>query len=135
MNQGKARRARRRQMTLKVASRRRLAQIRRAHPELLYNLGAVNVLHFWEAAPYYFAKKTLGCRCSKKRSGQPKGGGWHKSFDGRPSWKARVRSRRLEQAVLSGRLDPEWVVGPRLFEGWVEPRPPRLRACALPSGR
>jgi len=116
--------ARRRLATRRIALDRRLDWARRAFATLA-DLQALG----WRRATarQYFAKQTLGSRTSKKRRGQPKGGGYFKSFDGRTSWKARVRARRMEADIQSGRLDPEWVATPRGFWGLVEPRPPRLK--------
>jgi hypothetical protein len=126
----KTKRARRRQATLRVALGRRLSWARRdgITLEVLRASGFRRV-----TATLYFAKNALGCRGSKKRLGHPKGGGWCKSYDGRTSWKARVRSRRMEVDIMNGRLEPEWVSPPRGFWGMVEPRPPRLRDIVTAS--
>ena len=71
--------------------------------------------------PHRFARRSMFSRHSKKRSGHPK---W-RGIDRRNSWKARMRVRRLERAIVTGRIPVDWIVAPRGFWGWVESRSPR----------
>ncbi len=107
----KARRRARRRASWAVALRRweddcrRSARVRR----LGFDTGG-------PTAPHEFFKKSLGCGCRKRRSGQCKyGGGCHGGR--RISVDARIVSSRLVRDVVTGRIDPEEVPRPLRFYG------------------
>lgn len=88
-------RARRRRLTLKIATRRAR---RRA-----WERGTLEA-----PSPMRFASVSgFGCPCSAHRKGRPKIGTGCHSFEVRSAVALRRLNRRLAADLLSGRLDPE----------------------------
>ncbi len=119
MQREKDRRAKRRELTLRLALRRRLRHIHRAHPDYLLDPSPENVDCVCEIAPYYFAKQSGGCRCSKKKKRSPKyGRGCCYRYEGaRQTVHSRVRAKKLMHALARGWIDREAFPSPRGFCG------------------
>jgi hypothetical protein len=115
MHHRKQKRARRRESTLKVALRRRHAHLAQVHPDYLRDPSPENVDCICETAPLYYAKRSLGCGCSKKQKGRPKfGRGCCMSHEGaRDTVTSRVRTKRLMYALARGWIDMYDVPSPR----------------------
>lgn len=119
MREAKLKRAMRRANTWRVALKRRRHWARRqgTSVEELQGLGMRLAIE-----AHRFARRSMFSGHSKKRSGHPK---W-RGVDRRNSWKARMRVRRLERAIVAGRIPVDWIVAPRGFWGWVELRSPSV---------
>lgn len=113
------RRRRRRRETLRVALCRRRIHLQQTHLAYWLNPTPENIDCVCEASRFYFAKRSLGCDCRKRRRGHCKYGGGCKSGR-RVAVEARIKSRRLVRDLMGGRLDPDWVASGRGFWGLVE---------------
>ena len=119
MHHSKKKRARRRESTLRVALRRRRICIKARHAWCRRGGAEASAQCTCETAPYYFAKRSPSCGCSKKRKGNPKfGRGFCQENEGaRETAIYRVRSRMLMHAIAEGWLDMDDIPSPRGFWG------------------
>ena len=101
MNALKERRAIRRRKTIVIARRRRDEHLRQIH----YNetTGLIDVGCVCELANTYFAKRTAGCGCRKRRKGNPKVAGGMCKIEERD----RVYHWRRERRKLRSGFDPD----------------------------
>lgn len=113
----KAKRRKRLRNTYLVARRRLQILVGRFTPSFRPESKPLKERNPSLSAPFYYAKQSIGCRCSKKTHGRPKlarggCGGYQRS-----TVYSRRSARLVERALANGYMDPEDVLPPWGWHG------------------
>lgn len=103
--------------TYLVALSRHRIQLSRFYPEIRNDTAPVGESRAFLYSRLFYAKQSIGCRCSKKTPGRPKlarggCGGYQRS-----TVYSRRSTRLIERALANGYMDPEDVLPPRGWHG------------------